>query len=120
MRMNWKKARFDLAQIKICVAHHRHRCFTEVAMEGIVTMNLTTTEALSVIASAKKSHFFKSMPSYDDVGEWMDVYHIPYGNHGDVAYVKFILRPLPTSSPEDPGPKAPIVVISFKYKDEDQ
>lgn len=60
---------------------------TWAARTGAQELSLSFAEILEVLQSIQRSHFYKSMTSYQDHSVWQDVYHVPWD---DVQiYVKF-------------------------------
>ncbi|MCF8167468.1 MAG: type II toxin-antitoxin system MqsR family toxin [Rhodoferax sp.] len=60
---------------------------TVSARAGIRDAGMGQADALSVVQSLTRKHFYKGMTSHADHRVWQDVYH---GQWGDVAlYIKF-------------------------------
>jgi motility quorum-sensing regulator/GCU-specific mRNA interferase toxin len=93
---------FDLPKIQAIVVGLKQAGFTKTALDGGRGMGLTTNEMLAVIASLRRTNFYKSMTTHADHTVWQDVYHAP--TPGAEAYIKVTLR--------DNAP-----VIQFKAKE---
>jgi motility quorum-sensing regulator/GCU-specific mRNA interferase toxin len=60
---------------------------TVSARTGIRDAGMSQTDALAVVQTLTRKHFFKSMTTHADHRVWQDVYH---GQRGDVPlYIKF-------------------------------
>ncbi|MFA7243286.1 MAG: type II toxin-antitoxin system MqsR family toxin [Sulfuricellaceae bacterium] len=73
--MEKRKAHYDLADIKAIVARYGVAVFTATARSGFMSMGLSATEALAVVASLSGAMLFKSMTAHADHRVWQDVYH---------------------------------------------
>lgn len=82
---------YDLGLIKTRVDDIGVRAFTRTAIDGARKLGLTADEALTVVASLQRVHFYKSMTTHVDHRVWQDVYHGPTGS-GRMAYIKLTLR----------------------------
>lgn len=60
---------------------------TMSARSGIRDAGMTQAQALAVVASLKRTNFYKSMTTFANNKVWQDVY---FGRHSDIElYVKF-------------------------------
>lgn len=111
----WEKqtATYPLAQVQQIVALHGLKVFGATAIQGVVAMGLTGTQALAAIAGLTPAQFFKSMTAENDASKtlWQDVYHASIGQ--EEAYVKFMVWQLPARDSRT-APPLPKLVISFK------
>ena len=57
------------------------------AMRGAAALGFGRTDIYAVIKTMNKTHFYKSMTSYQNHRIWQDVYHVPYS--GITLYIKF-------------------------------
>jgi motility quorum-sensing regulator/GCU-specific mRNA interferase toxin len=74
-----------IMQAKVAVAGRA--AFTQAALFGGISMGLTDTDMLAVIASLTRHEFYKSMTSYNDHRIWQDVYLARCQNNR-IAYIK--------------------------------
>lgn len=89
--MEKKKPHYDLAAIRAIVARDRMSAFTATARVGFLSMGLSATDALAVVASLSGAMLFKSMTTHADGRVWQDVYHAPCFN-GKTAYIKLTIQ----------------------------
>lgn len=76
---------YDLESFRSAAAHI---AITVAALQGAASIGYSRDDITRVIHVMKKSHFYKSMTSYQNHREWQDVYHVPHG--GQVIYIKFV------------------------------
>ncbi len=78
--MEKKKAHYSLVAVKALIVRDGLQVFTATARFGFMSMGLSATEALAVVASLTGGMFFKSMTTHSDHQLWQDVYHAPCPN----------------------------------------
>lgn len=89
--MEKRKAHYNLSAIKTIVARDGILTFTATARHGFMSMGLSETEALAVVASLSNGMLFKSMTTFSCHQLWQDVYHAPCPN-GKTAYIKLTMQ----------------------------
>lgn len=89
--MGKRKAHYSLTAIKAIVARDGLVVFTAVARSGFMSMGVSATEALAVVAALSGAALFKSMTTHADSTVWQDVYHAPCPN-GKTAYIKLTMQ----------------------------
>ena len=64
--------------------------FTDSTLDGLTELGLTDSKATQVICNLLPEHFVKTMPSENDWGNMLDVYHAPHPDTGVsiLIYVK--------------------------------
>lgn len=82
-----RKPTYDLAAIKSTFATAAALNATGKAIIDAAALGFGSHEIVQVIQSIDRSHFYKSMTSYDDHRVWQDVYFVP-SQVGEL-YVKF-------------------------------
>lgn len=65
---------------------------TRTAQNTAFLVGLSLEDVVLVVQSMKRTHFYKSMTSYDDSRAWQDVYRVPWGNL--TLYVKLTVDEL--------------------------
>jgi motility quorum-sensing regulator/GCU-specific mRNA interferase toxin len=99
-----KKPHYELLALQVDVSRMGQAAFTGSALAGGYRLGLSLTQMLNVIASLKRSDFYKSMTTHGDSRRWQDVYR-PSIADGVELYVKMTYQ-------ADNGPP----VISFKER----
>lgn len=89
--MEKSKAHYHLIAVKAVVARDGLQVFTATARSGFMSMGLSATQALAVVASLSRGMLFKSMTTHADHRVWQDVYHAPCPN-GKIAYIKLTMQ----------------------------
>lgn len=89
--MEKRKAHYSLTAIKAVVARDGLAVFTATARSGFMSMGVSDTEALGVVAALSMASLFKSMTTHADSTVWQDVYHAPCPN-GKTAYIKLTMQ----------------------------
>jgi motility quorum-sensing regulator/GCU-specific mRNA interferase toxin len=82
---------YRLNELQICIQVRGIAAFTATALFNIAALEMTTEQALQVLASLTRAMFYKSMTTHTDSSIWQDVYHAPIHN-GNVAYIKLTLQ----------------------------
>lgn len=89
--MEKHKAHYDLAAVKRVVAQRGIDAFTRTAVNGLYSLGLSESDALSVVLGLQPVFLYKSMTTHSDNAVWQDVYHAPCQN-GKIAYIKVTLQ----------------------------
>jgi motility quorum-sensing regulator/GCU-specific mRNA interferase toxin len=101
--MEKRRPHHDLKRVQAAVRERGADVFTRTALEGIVQLQLSLPQAISVVLGLSLRDFVKSMTTHVSSRAWQDVY-TPRLASGKTAYVKVMLR--------DDG----ALVVSFKEK----
>jgi motility quorum-sensing regulator/GCU-specific mRNA interferase toxin len=68
-------------------AFARHKSLTETARKSSQHLGYARFEVIELVQRIRRSHFVKSMTSYDNHRQWQDVYIIE--DRGQQIYLKF-------------------------------
>jgi len=89
--MEKRKPHYDLDAIQALVARDGVAVVTAAARGGFMSLGVTETDALAMVASLEGGMLFKSMTTQVDHRLWQDVYHAPCRN-GKTAYIKLTMQ----------------------------
>ncbi len=88
--MEKKTPHYRLLDIKAAFSSVDTLRLSGSALLGARAMGMDLAAIVAVVQSTTRSHFLKSMTSYNDHTIWQDVYHVPAGKY--VVYEKFTLE----------------------------
>ena len=63
---------YRLVDVQASVTAQGINAFTMTAQEGLARMGLTPAEALAVVCTMQRSHFYKSMTTHANHRVWQD------------------------------------------------
>lgn len=98
-----RKPAYDLDVFKAAASRMR---VTAVATRTAAALGFGRAGIEATIQTMRRSHFYKSMTSYDDHRIWQDVYHVP--SPAGTLYIKFTADAV-----------TEFTLLSFKEKDND-
>lgn len=104
--MEKRSPAYDLEAFKAAVTRPDGLNVTGTALRSAASMGFTRDDIIAVLATMRRSQFYKSMTSYADHKIWQDVYHVP--SEVGLLYVKFTADVV-----------AEFLLLSFKEKDDD-
>ena len=79
---------------------------TTTALKSAAALGFGRTDIVATVQTMQRTHFYKSMTSYENHKAWQDVYHVP--SEIGVLYVKFTADTV-----------MEFLLLSFKEKDDD-
>ena len=101
--MEKRKPTYSLTAFKDAATGPDRLEITGTAYRSAFALGFGRGEIVATIRSMQRSHFVKSMTSYDNHASWQDVYHVP--SEAGVLYIKFCA-----------GVLAEFRLLSFKEK----
>ncbi len=101
---NKRKPTYDLEAFKAAFSSTKRLAATTTALRSAASLGFSRSDIVRTIQTMQREHFYKSMTSYADQGQWQDVYHVP--SPVGVLYVKFTADVI-----------TEFLLLSFKEKD---
>ena len=101
-----RKPTYDLAAFKAAFADVDTLNVTGTAVRSAAALGFGRTEIVATIHTMQRTHFYKSMTSFEDYRVWQDVYYVP--SEAGMLYVKFTADAV-----------TEFLLLSFKRKDDE-
>jgi motility quorum-sensing regulator / GCU-specific mRNA interferase toxin len=101
-----RKPTYDLEAFKAAFSSPANLHATGTAIRSAAQLGYGAAEIVGILQTMERTHFYKSMTSYQDHRIWQDVYHVPSSD--GLLYVKFTADVV-----------TEFLLLSFKEKDND-
>jgi motility quorum-sensing regulator/GCU-specific mRNA interferase toxin len=82
-----RKPTYDLEAFKLAFADVTGLNATTTALKSAAALGFGRADIIATVQTMQRTHFYKSMTSYEDHKVWQDVYHVP--SEVGILYVKF-------------------------------